>query len=242
MSSARPFFFVKIMKTGGGTFLQHVLANFERAEVYPYDPHDGDMEVANVRIDHLLAVSEERRRQIRVYTGHFPYVAVELLGVDATTLTIVRDPVERTISYLRHCRRYHPQHRDMRLQEIYEDPFYFPCFIQNHQAKLFALTSTDQPESFMDVLDVDEERLARARENLERVDVVGLREQFDDLLAEMASRYGWRFGAVPDRHVSTGGEVAPSFRRRIAADNAADMAFYDHAVTLWSRRRRREFV
>ena len=233
------FFFIKVMKTAGGTLLQQILANFERAQVYPYERYDPDLQTANWGIEYLTGLTAERREAIRVFTGHFPFVAVELLGMELTTITILRDPVERTLSYLRHCKRHHEQHRELALEEIYEDPFFNPCFISNHQAKQFAFTVEDRPKTYMDVLDIDAQRLELAKANLARVDVVGLRERFDDLLGELHARYGWAIADVKDRNVS-GGEsqgVPASFRDRIAADNAADMEFYEFAKELCAQRR-----
>jgi hypothetical protein len=231
------FFFVKVMKTGGGTFLRHILANFERDEVYPYKQFDPDMQIANIGINYLTGLPPERRARIRVYTGHFPFVAAELVGLELVTLTILRDPVERTISYLKHCKHYHEQHRSLTLEQIYEDPFSFPALIRNHQAKLFAMTPEDEPESYLDIIEIDDRRLELAKANLERVDVLGLQERFPEFLEEMTRRYGWSFGVVDDRHVSDESEIPRSFRRRIAEDNAADLAFYEHAQRLWEKRR-----
>ena len=236
----RRFFFVKVMKTAGGTLLQQILANFEREQVYPYERYDPDMETANYGIDYLTGLSAERRDAIRVFTGHFPFVAVELLGMELTTITILRDPVERTLSYLRHCKRHHEQHRDLALEEIYEDPFFYPCFIENHQAKQFAFTVEDQPADATWTCSMSTAaRLELAKANLARVDVVGLQERFDDLLEELHERYGWTVAAVANRNVSDGeGDgVAESFRRRIAADNEADMEFYEFARELCEQRR-----
>jgi hypothetical protein len=230
------------MKTAGGTLRRQILANFDREEVYPLKRLDPDMRGANFRLDYLIGLPPARRAHIRVFTGHFPFVAVELLGMELTTITILRDPVERTLSYLRHCKRYHAQHRELSLEEIYEDPFFYPSFIQNHQAKLFALTVDDNPESYMDALQVDSRRLAIARDNLERVDVVGTQERFDDLLAELERRFGWRLGRVEDKHVNPGERVPSSFRRRIAEDNQRDVEFYEHARRLCERRRFRGAV
>ena len=224
------------MKTAGGTLRRQILANFERVEVYPLRRLDPDMRRANYRLDYLTALSAERRAQIRVFTGHFPFVAVELLGMELTTITILRDPVDRTLSYLRHCKQHHEQHRDLSLEEIYEDPFFHPSFIKNHQAKLFAFTADDEPESYMDALDVDSRRLALAKENLERVDVVGTQERFGALLSELEQRFAWRVARVEDKHVNPGSDVAASFRRRIADDNQADMEFFEHAMRLCERR------
>ena len=237
MTAARKFFFLHVMKTAGGTLRRQILANFDRDEVYPLRRFDPDMRRANYSLDYLMGLPAERRARIRVFTGHFPYVAVELLGMQLTTITILRDPVERTLSYLRHCKRYHEQHQELSLEEIYEDPFFYPAFIENHQAKLFAFAVEDGPESYMDSIEVDSGRLALAKDNLERVDVVGTQERFDDLLSELRRRFGWRLAPVVDKHVNPGGSVPNSLRRRIAEDNQADVEFFEHALRLCERRR-----
>jgi hypothetical protein len=242
-STERRYFFIHVMKTAGGTLRRQILANFEREQVYPMRELDPDMRDANYRLDYLTSLPPERRAAIRVYTGHFPFVAVELLRMDLTTITILRDPVERTLSYLRHCKQRHPQHHALSLEEIYEDPFFFPSFIQDHQVKLFALTADDDPESYMDVLDVDEQRLRLAQANLERVDAVGVQERFDDLLRELEERFGWRRASVRNKNVgSEDVGVSKALRRRIAEDNHADMEFYEYARALCRRRRAAEVM
>lgn len=232
----RPFFFVHIMKTGGATLRQHIYANFEAGTVYPVPKHD-DMSRTSL-IESLLELPPERRATMRGYMGHYPYVASQLLGVEPVTFTIVRDPVERTISYLKHCKRYHDQHRELGLEEIYRDPFYFPCFIHNHETKIFAMTEDDRLESYMDVIDIDDRRLAIAKENLAKVDILGLQEHYDEFVDELRARFGWRFDSTSNRRVSREPwEVPAGLRERIAADNAADVAFYAHAEHLWAQRR-----
>lgn len=231
------FFFIHVMKTAGATFTSHISANFEPDDVYPHKRLDPDIHAARARIDYLTGLSPARRERIRIYRGHFPFVAAELLGMELVTITILRDPVDRTISYLKHCKRLNEQHRSLPLEAIYEDSFVFPTMISNHQAKLFALTPEDEPQSYLDVVEVDERRLEIAKANLERVDVIGLQERFPEFLEELARRYGWSFGDVNDRHLSGKATISDAFRRRIAEDNAADLEFYAHARSLWERRR-----
>jgi hypothetical protein len=235
--TARPFFFVHIMKTGGATLRQHIYANHEPGAVYPVPKHD-DMEWAML-VDSILGLPPERRAALRGYMGHYPFMVTQLLGVDPVTFTIVRDPVERTISYLKHCKRYHDHHEAMSLEEIYEDAFYFPCFIHNHQAKIFSMGEGDRLESYMDVVDVDDQRLEIAKANLALVDVVGVHDHYDEFLDELRARFGWRFGQAGNRRVSREPwAVSLALRDRIATDNAADVAFYEHALQLREQRRR----
>lgn len=235
----RPIFFVHIMKTAGATFRQHLFANVGERSVYPNALVDDDVETANYSIERLAALRDERRSDVRVYAGHFPWAAVGLIDPRPVTMTLLRDPVARTISYLRHCERLHDRHRGLALEAIYEDPFVFPCLIQNHQAKIFAMRREDRFESYMDVLEVDEDRLTLAKENLEQVDLLGLTDDFDGFTRRVADRLDWTFGPVQDRHVpATRVRVPRSFRRRIERDNQADLEFVEYARDLIRERDR----
>ncbi len=101
-----------------------------------------------VSVSRLLRLSPERRAAIRVYTGHFPFVASELLDLDLVTMTLLRDPVERTISVLKHFKRLSRRYHSHELDDIYEDPFVFAHFIENHQTRMFSVTADDKPEAF----------------------------------------------------------------------------------------------
>jgi hypothetical protein len=235
----RTFFFLHVMKTAGGTLRQQIFANFDREQVYPWERLDPDMVRANSNLEYLTSLPPERRSRLRAFTGHFPFVAVELLGGELTTITLLRDPVERTISYLRQVKRRVDEGRGLLLEDIYEHPYLFPCFIKDHQAKLFAFTPEDEPRSYMDVLDVDADRLEIAKRNLERVDVVGIQDNFESLLSELERRFGWRRTPAPHRNVDPGtpGDISTRFRRRIAEDNPAEMEFFEHARQLVEQRR-----
>jgi hypothetical protein len=120
------FFFIHVMKTGGTTFQQHVRNNFGPQEVYPDRKLDltPDPFQPYREIQYLLGLGPERREKIRAYLGHFPFVVTDLMDLDLVTLTILRDPIDRTISYLKHCKRFQPQHKAQTLEQIYEDPLF----------------------------------------------------------------------------------------------------------------------
>ena len=233
------FFFIHVMKTAGWTLRKHIMANFSDDEFFPSEGLDADMLKANIELDYLTSLPASRRARIRAYSGHFPFVAVELLGEKVTTITILRDPVERTLSFLRARKAVHHRDEPVSLEEIYEDPFLFPALIRDHQAKLFALTVNDELGSYMRALEIDSDRLELAKRNLESVDVVGTQDRFEELVSELERRFGWERGPVERMNVSqkTPGDAPASFQRRIADENQADMEFYEHAVRLCERRR-----
>jgi len=255
------YFFIHVMKTAGRTLLRHFRGNFELDEMYPYGKLDVRYDGDRVDIRHhlevgcLLRLPQERVRHIRVYSGHFPYVASELLGGEFIRLTVLRDPVERTISLLRQFRRKDPwadpnlRHsapmEGLTLEQVYENPFVYEPLVLNHQTKIFSMTADDPLDTYMDVIDVDDTRLALAKKNLAKVDFVGLTEQYDDFLDDLAAQTGWEIIRHLRKNETPAEEIQPvseSLRRRIAADNAIDVEFYEYAKELVESRRRRRAV
>ena len=71
-------------------------------------------------VDHLRERLAARGDQIKVITGHFPLCTTELIDGPFTTLTLLREPVERTLSYLRHDREKEAADRKRPLEQIYD--------------------------------------------------------------------------------------------------------------------------
>jgi len=217
----RRFFFVHVMKTGGTTLALHMARQFEPAELYPNESldrrHASDVG-SYMSIDDLLGVSPERKLAIRAYTGHFPFMVRDELGIDLETFTLLRDPIERSISSLKHFKRLYERYRALSLDEIYEDAFVFRHFVHNHQTKVFAVTAADRPRAIAsaltqeqlhaylasdsstpdpgeggapDTISIDDARLGLAKRRLAEIDVIGTSEQFAEFVEELRRRYGW---------------------------------------------------
>jgi hypothetical protein len=165
-------------------------------------------------------------------------VASEIVGADVT-MSILRDPNERTVSFLRHCKRHEPRLRGLSLEAIYDDAWMFPLLIQNYQSKLYSMTFDDKLDSHLDDIEVDDRRVEIAKRNVDRLDVLGLNDRYHEFLARVHERFGWRIRTVEDQRVASDDwQVQPSLRRRIADDNAADVEFYEYAKDLYERRER----
>src|SRR4051794_10252240 len=252
------YFFIHIMKTAGRTLLRHFRGNFELDEMYPYGKLDIRFDGDQVDIRHhlevacLLRLPEERVGRIRVYSGHYPYVASELLAGEFVRMTVLRDPVERTISLLRQFRRKDPwadpnlRHsapmEGLTLEQVYANPLVYEPLVLNHQTKIFSMTADDPLDTYSDVIHIDDRRLAIAKENLAKVNFIGLTEQYDDFLDELAASTGWDIQRQLRKNETPVEELRPvseSLRRQIAADNAIDIEFYEYAKDLVESRRRR---
>jgi len=222
-------FFIHVMKTGGGSFTAYLKNNIPLTVCFP--TREEGVGVQRFLVSRLRDHSAERRASILAYTGHWPAAAVDLVDQPVLTMTILRDPVERIISYVRQSKRLTPEHAGLSYEEIYDDPFHFPALIHNHQAKVFALPPT--AESYLDPLELTPDRLDVARRRLEAIDIIGLQHRHAEFTETVGRRLGWREPPKGRRNVAPPDEPFPeSLRRRIEADNQADIAFYNFALDL----------
>jgi hypothetical protein len=227
------YFFVHMQKTAGIALRERLINHFGEAAVYPTRGVDGTDPVELViSIDHLRERLAARGDQVQVITGHFPLCTTELLDGRFTTLTLLREPVERTLSYLRHHRENERADRHKSLEEIYDDPFRFHGLAHNHMTKMLSLRPEEMTDGMLTRVDFDRDRLERAKEALAGIDAVGLKERLEDFCDELSARFGWRLGEPETVNTSAPVEVAESFRARIAEDNAFDIELYEFARRL----------
>jgi hypothetical protein len=220
-----------MQKTAGTALWRRLKTEFEPTCVYP-GPDDGRPPDTVLSVAHLLDRWRVRGAEIRIVTGHFPLCTTELLGVPFTTITLLREPVERTLSFLRHHRESTPEDRDRSLEEIYEDPVRF-ALVHDHMVKMLSLSVNEMTDGALTPVEFDRDRLRRAQARLETVDVVGFQESFDDFCAQLTERFGWDLGPPIFMNRSEPVDVSDAFRKRIASDNALDIELYEFA---WARR------
>ncbi|MGI9600693.1 MAG: sulfotransferase family 2 domain-containing protein [Acidimicrobiales bacterium] len=222
------FFFLHVMKTGGTTFRGHIDNNFDADQIFPDPAVDTTPYAAKADIRYLQALSPERIDALRMYSAHVPIGLTDRLDMTFTYLTVLRDPVDRTVSWLRQRQRNHQP--DESLEQIYDQQTILRAnYIDNHQVKQFAITADDGAVNHLHPVDMDAERLAIARANLDRVAVVGFQDRFDDFLAALRDRFGWVIDSVPDRNVGHEAVVHDELWQRIDDENPFDRAFYDYA-------------
>ena len=232
------FFFVHVQKTAGTALFTRLKRQFGTSAVYP-NGDDGDVltVLPQLSVDVLRDRWGVRRDEIRVVTGHFPLCTTELLGERFTTLTVVREPVERTLSYLRHHRMLTPEDGDKPLEAIYEDDFRYHALIHNHMVKMFSLTPGEMTDGALTSVEFTSAHLDRAKQQLATVDVLGLQEDFEEFCATLQQRFGWNLGAAVHANRTEPVAVSSSFRDRIARDNSLDVELYAHAERLCEQRR-----
>jgi hypothetical protein len=232
----RRFFFVHLQKTAGTSLILRLQRHYPRAAIYP-NKSDGDIVACVISVEHLLERWAARGEQVRFVSGHFPLCTTELLGGGFTTLTVLRDPVERTLSYLRHHRQVTPGDAELSLEDVYGDDFRFHGLVHNHMTKMLSLLPEEMDAGALTRVEFDDERLERAKRRLAGVDAVGLQEDFDSFCDQVARRFGWRLGPPLRANPTRTCDVSPQLRARIEEDNAADLELYAFARGLVARRR-----
>ena len=236
------FFFVHIRKTGGTALRRRLINHFGEAAVYPTQGVDGtDPVKLMLSVDLLRERLAARGDQIKVITCHFPLCATEMIDGRYTTLTLLRDPVERTLSSLRIDREINPAKRGMSLEQIYDAAGEFAELMHNHMAKVLAQTPAELAQTARVLrlaepsaprVEFTRTHLERAKERLAGIDAFGLQEHFEDFCDELSARFGWDLGEPEMVHTTSPVEVSDGFRARIAEDNALDLELYEFAQGL----------
>jgi hypothetical protein len=236
MVEPQRFFFVHLQKTGGTALFRRLRHHFGAAAVYPKPEHQGTPE-AVLDVDLLVDRFARHAAEMRVVTGHFPLCTIQLLGVPFVVFTVLRDPVERTLSFLRHQRHVEPRFRGATLEEIYDDPVCRDGLIRNHMVRMLSLTVDEMTDGALTPITVDDGRLGVAEDALERrIEVVGLQERLDAFCDVVARRFGWDLGEPQFANRTPPMEASEDLRERIAADNAFDARLYQFARDLVARR------
>jgi hypothetical protein len=225
------YFFVHIMKTAGGSLRRRLINHFGEAAVYPTRGVDGtDPVKLNLSLDHLRERLAVRGDEIRAITGHFPLRTTDLIDGRFTTLTLLRDPVERMLSFLRQQREIQRSDRHETVEETYDD---LRGLADNNMTKMILLTPAEMRASMFTRVEFTHDHLKRAKEALAGIDALGLQEHFEDFCDELAARFGWRLGEpVTGVNATAPVEVPESLRARIAEDNEVDVELYEFAKQL----------
>jgi Galactose-3-O-sulfotransferase len=231
------YFFMHMPKTAGMSLFQRLIHHHGERSVYPL-PADRGRPGSYMSIEYLQDRFATHRENLRVIAGHFPLCLDEVLGVTLTTFTILRDPVERTLSLLRQHKQHDQEFRDASLEDVYADPALLHGLIHNFMVKCLTVTVDEIERGVMTMVPYDQARLERAKDNLEnRVELFGVQEDFDEFCRQLGQRFGWDLGVEPAYPNSTAAmDVSDEFRERIAYDNALDVELYRFAKELEARR------
>jgi hypothetical protein len=249
---SRPLYFHHIPKTAGSSMTALLREAF------------GERLCPAQHWDSLAALPGEELDAYRAYTGHFAAYLARYLGREVNAFTILRDPVERTVSHYAHILRdgAHPFHAataNLSLLEFVTHPA-MSHNVRNYQARYLADLGLDprkiaRAHEKPDVVNypmqmfIDDHSLttpahvlrARSLEALERFFLVGVVDAFDAAVAAFSRMTGIPLGETTRINAAP----EPFKTRAIDAETLAaireateiDQELYELARNRWPARR-----
>jgi Sulfotransferase family len=231
------FFFMHLQKTGGTSLNLRLREVFRDTEIYPAveDRRKGEV-VASFDIEGVQHAFDIRGDDIRIVSGHFPLCVRDVVDLPFTTFTILREPVARTLSFLRNVKRQR-RYSTVALEDLYARPNWLFGLLTNHMVKMLSLVPSEMTHGARTFVEVGDRHLERAKHRLVHdVDLFGLTEHYDVFWDEVARRYEWDLGESLHVRATVSEPVSDEFRARIARDNRLDVELYSFARRVWEER------
>jgi hypothetical protein len=220
----------------GGTSLTYGLSQL--AEPWP--------RLLDIWVDQLVCLPRPMLANTMLVSGHLPYATLGLLSPETATCTVLRDPLDRTLSHLAHL-RIHGGRPDLGLDEFVHDELWHPFWV-DYQARQLAVdvpvedawlgrpiaTATLQAHFDADPGLSADDLYARATQRLEKIDLVGVSDDLDQVLRAVAAL--WRKPPpppAPRMNPTAAGrpatEVPDHLRAAILAGTEVDRQLYTRA-------------
>jgi hypothetical protein len=167
-----------------------------------------------------------------MFKGHMLFGLHAILPQPATYITVVREPVDRVISSFYFMRSYklHPLYWKFKRERWSLEDFVKRSPRDNVQCKIIAGADYAKP--------CTAEICEKAKENLVRYfSVVGLFERFEESLALMKLRFGWKLQRYSSFNVTRArprkADIPPATLELIQERNAFDISLYECAANIF---------
>lgn len=234
--------FLHIPKTAGTTLNRIIEQQYRRDEIYSADPTRAH---PTAGMEELRSFDALHWARLRLLKGHLPFGVHELLPKPSVYFTVLREPVDRVLSYYYFLRRFSPHELHylantpgMDLQSFLENKISLET--DNLQTRILSGAWLSVPYG-----QCTEELLAMAKKNLqERFRVVGLAEQFDETLLLLKNAFHWRrtfyVKLNVTRHRPRQEALTPQILGLIQKDNQLDSELYAYAQQLFAAHLQRQ--
>ena len=230
-------FFDHLQKTGGST-LNALFTRIAGAEG-----------VTPVNLTDQFSTILVRYAKYPVIAGHVDFLPGDALPEDRLCMTLLRHPIERCLSWYSYnandvvpfpgprgevvslC-------RSMSLLECLRSKSPTLAPLSNYQTDHFARLEWDGASSI-----TDDEKLAMAKSALERYDLVGVQEEFDEFVDVLCARMGVGQVEVTERLKAASRpvpwtELDSETMEALTRANLLDIDLHEHARALFARARR----
>jgi hypothetical protein len=219
--------FLHVPKTAGTTLNRLIEWEYPLFEIYSIDPVFFKWSAS-----HLWQLPVRRLKRTRMFKGHMLFGLHKVLPQRATYITVLREPVDRVISAFYFMRSYilHPLYWKLRRENWTLEDFVRHSRRENVQSKILAGGEYNSP--------CTKEVFEQAKENVfGHFSVVGLSERFEESLALMKLRFGWKLQRYSRFNVTRARprkrDLPQSTLDLIVEKNSFDLALYECAAKLF---------
>ena len=219
--------FLHVPKTAGTTLNRLIEWEYPFFEMYSVDPV-----FFRWSASHLWQLPARRLKRTRMFKGHMLFGLHKILPQPATYITVLRDPIDRVISAFYFMRSYvlHPLYWKFKRENWTLEDFVRRSPRENVQSKILAGAEYNSP--------CTDEVFEQAKENLfGHFSVVGLSERFEESLALMKLRFGWKLQHYSSFNVTHARpkkrDLPQSTLDLIVEKNSFDLALYQWAAKLF---------
>lgn len=218
--------FLHIPKTAGTTLTSIIERNYAPLEIVRlYEPEHFEAQM----IDGL------KNEKQKMLFGHFPYVNA-LNDPSIYCFTFLREPILRTISTYIHL-KYSPEDLHKKWMSHVKA---FPDFLKMPQSFNWQVRHLSGQKYVADFGRDLGASLAMAKENLQRMNCVGITERFDDSLLCLSTDLGWNKLRHQNQNVRAQNDEAQLIYHKyadlIAETNTIDFVLYEFGKQLLAQR------
>lgn len=227
--------FLHIPKAAGTTLHRIIERQYPSSQIFSFG---ADSSASLAQFNNL---SLKKKRQIEVVKGHFNFGMHETLPWDSTYFTLLRHPVERTISYYNFVLQnqghfFHDRVKagNLTVAQVLDQGL--TRDLDNGQLRLISGVWNDVP-----IGGCTEDMLKQAKRNLrDHFAVVGLARKFDESLLMLQQAFGWYHIFYIKHNVAKKRPSSqPLDKKTVAAikrANSLDIALHDYATELFEER------
>lgn len=162
--------FIHVPKTAGTTVRHFLESHFAPDAIFPSEEAMERDPAVYRRIEHATIYPKSLIRQALLVRSHIPYPdIVPLLDLQPAALTMLRDPIRRAISEIRHHQRADPQLAPLSLEEMI----------------------LQQPDSYLPSWSYFGRSVEEAIKTVQTFDWLGVQEQFAASMEMLCTLMGW---------------------------------------------------
>ena len=162
------------MKTGGTSLRRMLISELGEQAVYPNDRELSALANGWYPSSEYILQNLATIRDHQVLVGHHPFSLQEKLGGKYKPVTVLREPISRTVSMLGHRKRIAPGYEHLTYEELLEDREFVEKQILNYQTKILSMSlgPVNAPQN------TGEAELKIAVNNLNFMALLGINEHF----------------------------------------------------------------